>query len=188
MIKRIIITTLTVSILAGCAKKIEFEEEKDSSEVQEDSSVDESEYAYQVSPMAQVGEDSSSDQSFEEHEDSDYSQTAVSNYSSNNGNSNCYGSDSYYTCDDLRTGNTYQISKYGNTTEVQGSNSSTGSSWSQTTNTYGDTSYTTGYDKDGNSWDQTTTHYGHDSYSYSGTDSDGNSFSGSCSYGTCSSY
>lgn len=184
----LITITLIVLVLAGCAKNIEFDDETYSSESQEDSYMEDAGYLDQTSSIVQLEVDDNSDQNFEEDEEIQYFPHAVSNYSNNNGNSNCYGSDSYYTCDDLRSGNTYQITKYGNTTEVQGSNLSTRSSWSQTTNTYGNTSYTTGYDKAGNSWDQTTTHYGDDSYSYSGTDSDGNSFGGSCSYGTCSNY
>lgn len=82
----------------------------------------------------------------------------------------CIGSGAFYTCTD-NSGNNYSVNKFGNTTNVYGSNSRTGSSWNQTTTTYGSNSYTNGRASNGNSWNQTTTPYG----SY-GTDSRGNSF------------
>ena len=100
----------------------------------------------------------------------------------------CTGSSTYYSCYDSRSGNTYDVTKYGNTTDVSGRNSNTGATWSQSSQTIGNSTFTTGSDKDGNLWNQTTNHYGDDSYSYNGTDSDGNSFSGSCSYGSCTKY
>lgn len=96
-------------------------------------------------------------------------------------NAGCYGSGSYYTCND-NSGNSYNVSKYGNTTQVQGYNPNTGNSWSQNSTTYGNTTYQRGYDAQGNSWNQTIQRNG--SYTtYSGTDSDGNPF-----YKTCSAY
>jgi hypothetical protein len=83
----------------------------------------------------------------------------------------CYGTNSYYNCNDS-SGNSYSVQKYGNTTTVTGNNARTGSSWSQTTNRYGGNSYTTGRASNGNSWSTTTTPYG----SY-GTDSRGRSWS-----------
>ena len=83
----------------------------------------------------------------------------------------CYGSSSYYTCNDS-SGNSYSVQKYGNSTFMQGRNSRTGSSWSQNTQRYGGNSYTTGRSSNGNSWSSTTTPYG----SY-GRDSRGNSWS-----------
>ena len=52
--------------------------------------------------------------------------------------SQCYGSDSYSNCYD-NNGNSYSVSRYGNTTHVDGYNPNTGSNWSQTSNTYGNT-------------------------------------------------
>ena len=93
----------------------------------------------------------------------------------------CYGTGAYQTCMD-NSGNTYNVQRYGNTTQVQGTNSATGSSWNQTSQTYGNTTYQSGNASNGNSWNQTiqtmpgmTTH--------SGTDSRGNSF-----YKTCTAY
>lgn len=104
------------------------------------------------------------------------------------GLSNCVGGDSLYTCYDSQSGNSYQVSKLGNTTYVNGSNANTGSNWSQTTTTLGNMATTHGYDKDGNSWNQTTNYYGNNSYSYNGTNSDGESFGGMCNSGVCSKY
>ena len=83
----------------------------------------------------------------------------------------CYGTSSVYTCND-NSGNTYNVTKFGNTSTVYGSNSRTGSRWSSTTNKIGNSTYTTGRDKRGNSWSTTTTPYG----SF-GRDSRGNSWS-----------
>lgn len=91
----------------------------------------------------------------------------------------CYGTDSYQTCYDNNTGNQYNISRYGNTTQVDGYNANTGSSWSQTSNTYGNTTYQNGYDSNGNNWNQTIQNYGN-STTYSGIDSQGNSFYKTC--------
>lgn len=83
----------------------------------------------------------------------------------------CYGTKSNYTCNDS-SGNSYNVQKFGNTTNVYGNNGRTGSSWSSTTNRMGNNSYTTGRAANGNSWSTTTTPYG----SF-GTDSNGNSWS-----------
>ncbi len=56
-----------------------------------------------------------------------------------------------YTRHDYRSGNTYSVNSYGDTTTVRGYNTNTGSTWSQTSNSNG---------------------------SYSGTDSRGNYYSG----------
>lgn len=42
-------------------------------------------------------------------------------------------SGSMYSCYDYNTGNSYNVSKIGNQTHVNGYNSNTGSSWSQNT-------------------------------------------------------
>ncbi len=210
------LTSLTIVIasilLFGCAKKVEeapiYEgdtEEIQSNDEYESTVSDPDQYDLEnnqissnfstFSEEAESYDTDAEDDSSADDEDSykssdnEYQSNASYSYKgSPSGNSNCFGSDSFYTCNDLRSGNTYQVSKYGNTTYVNGSNSTTGSTWNQTTNTYGNTSYTTGSDKDGNSWNQTTNHYGDNSYSYNGTDSDGNSFGGTCTYGSCSSY
>ena len=95
--------------------------------------------------------------------------------------SSCVGTHAFATCTDER-GNSYNVQRYGNTTQVHGSNPYTGSSWNQTSQTYGNTTYQNGTASNGNSWNQViqtmpgvTT--------YSGSDSRGNSF-----YKTCTAY
>jgi putative signal peptide protein len=92
----------------------------------------------------------------------------------------CYGSDTYKTCYD-DNGNTYDVSRYGNTTYVDGYNSRTGSRWSQESQTFGNLTYTNGTASNGNSWNSTTQRIGNTVY-IDGTDSHGNSFSSSCQY------
>ena len=84
---------------------------------------------------------------------------------------NCTGSANFYNCYDVRSGNSYSVQKYGNSTSMQGYNSGTGNSWSQQSYNYGNTTNTYGTASNGSSWNQTTTPYG----TY-GTDSRGNSF------------
>lgn len=69
----------------------------------------------------------------------------------------CFGSSTYQTCYDLQSGNNYTIQRYGNTTMMQGSNSRTGSNWSQESYSFGNTTNHYGRDKDGNSWSTTCT-------------------------------
>lgn len=93
----------------------------------------------------------------------------------------CYGSSNVYSCND-DSGNTYNVTKTGNSTYLNGYNPSTGSQWSQNSNQIGNSTYTNGTDKDGNSWNQTTTKYGNSTI-YSGTDSDGKYYSKTCIQG-----
>ncbi|WP_218955739.1 hypothetical protein [Acinetobacter sp. YH01024] len=162
--------------LGGCAKKIE----EAPPSFEETTLADESEIESEADNYIYSGNENSTDSGAEEY---------LAEEQSSSGNvsdrSNCTGSETMYTCVDPNNGNTYEITKYGNTTEVQGSSLS-GSTWSQTSETIGNTTYTTGYDKDGNEWNQTGEKIG-DTYYYNGTDSDGNAFSGSCdSYSGCS--
>lgn len=92
----------------------------------------------------------------------------------------CIGSSSFSSCTDDK-GNSYDVSRFGNTTYVQGRNSSTGSSWSQTSQSVGSTTYHQGRSADGNSWSGTTQSSGGTNY-YSGRDSRGNNYSGSSGY------
>lgn len=87
----------------------------------------------------------------------------------------CYGSGSVQTCYDS-SGNSYMVQRIGSQTYVHGSNPQAGSRWSQTSTTYGNTTYTNGYDKDGNHWDQTSTRLGNTISTY-GRDSDGDPYS-----------
>ncbi|WP_353433134.1 hypothetical protein [Polynucleobacter sp. MWH-UH23A] len=84
-------------------------------------------------------------------------------------NANCYGTANSYNCYDSQSGNSYNVQKYGNTTQMQGYNANTGNSWSQNSNTYGNQTYTQGTASNGNSWNQTTT-----PNAVYGTDSRGN--------------
>lgn len=100
-------------------------------------------------------------------------------------NSNCYGSDTMYTCTDYKTGNTHRVTKFGNNTQVNSYNSRTGSQWSQNTQTYGNQSYTNGRDQNGNTWRHNTNQLGNTQF-YNGNDSKGNYYNGSCNpYGGC---
>lgn len=94
---------------------------------------------------------------------------------------NCYGSDSYQTCTDS-SGNSYNVQRYGNTTNVQGYNDGTGSTWSQSSSTYGNTTYHNGTAANGNSWSGTTSTYG-GTTTHQGIDSNGQSY-----FKTCNSY
>ncbi|MHB9446938.1 hypothetical protein ACYG9R_09200 [Mesorhizobium sp. RSR565B] len=90
----------------------------------------------------------------------------------------CFGSDAFKTCTD-NSGNSYNVQHYGNTTNVTGYNSNTGSNWSQNSTSFGNTTVTNGTAADGNSWNMQQQRVGNSTF-YSGTDSDGNAFSGSC--------
>lgn len=98
--------------------------------------------------------------------------------------SNCYGSGSYQTCYDTQSGNNYNIQRYGNTTSVQGSNAQTGSTWNQTSNTIGNTTYHNGQSSSGNSWNGTSTQINGTTYNQ-GTDSRGNPYSSTCNQFGC---
>ena len=95
-------------------------------------------------------------------------------------NASCFGSSNFYSCND-QSGNTYNVQRYGKTTNMQGYNSVTGSSWMQNSQTFGNTTRIQG-NSNGNSWNQTIqTMPG--MTTYSGTDSRGRPF-----FRTCTSY
>lgn len=96
---------------------------------------------------------------------------------------NCYGTGSYYTCNDA-SGNSYNVSKYGNSTQVNGYNSSTGSTWNQHSTTVGNTTFQNGNASNGNSWNQTIQSNGGVT-NYSGSDSRGRSFNRTCTAYGC---
>ncbi|WP_211282968.1 hypothetical protein [Pantoea rwandensis] len=96
----------------------------------------------------------------------------------------CFGSDAYQTCTD-DSGNTYQVQRYGNTTNVHGYNSSTGNSWNQNTTNYGNQTVTNGTAANGQSWNSTTTNLGNRNYIVNGTNSNGESFSHNCNQFGC---
>jgi hypothetical protein len=65
---------------------------------------------------------------------------------------------------------------------MNGYNANTGSTWNQTSQTYGNTTYEHGTAANGNSWNGTIQRNG-GMTTYSGTDSNGNSF-----FKTCTAY
>lgn len=94
----------------------------------------------------------------------------------------CYGSANYYSCNDA-SGNSYNVQKYGNTTNMQGYNASTGSNWSQNSQTYGNTTQIQGQ-ANGRSWNETIqTMLG--MTTYSGTNSQGQSYMKTCTAYGC---
>lgn len=94
----------------------------------------------------------------------------------------CYGSGSSYHCTDA-SGNSYNVQKYGNTTQVQGSNSSTGSTWNQTSQTYGNTTQIQG-NSNGRSWNETI-QASPGMTTYSGTNSNGQFYQKTCTSSGC---
>lgn len=95
----------------------------------------------------------------------------------------CSGSGNFYTCNDA-SGNSYNVSKYGNQTQVNGYNYNTGSNWSQHSNTVGNTTYENGTAANGNTWNGTIQKNGNMT-TYSGTDSRGNSYYKTCGPAGC---
>lgn len=95
----------------------------------------------------------------------------------------CFGSGSYQTCTDS-SGNSYSVQRYGNTTYTQGYSGSTGNSWSQTSSTYGSTTYHNGTAANGNSWSGTSSTYG-GTTTYQGIDSRGNFYNRTCNAYGC---
>ena len=95
----------------------------------------------------------------------------------------CIGSGSLKNCYD-NDGNAYTVQKFGNSTYVNGSNSRTGSRWSQDSQRIGNSTYTNGRDADGNSWNSTATKVGNSTF-INGKDSNGKSFSKICNEYGC---
>jgi hypothetical protein len=84
----------------------------------------------------------------------------------------CLGSAAFSTCTD-EDGNTYNIQRFGNQTIVTGDG---GSAYSQQ---FGNTTYLNGQASDGSSWSGSQEHIGNMDI-YSGTDTEGNSYSRTC--------
>lgn len=95
----------------------------------------------------------------------------------------CIGTDSMSSCTD-DSGNTYDVTRYGNTTHVEG-RARNGGSWSQDTTHIGNQTNTTGRASNGNTWDETRTEYGNGNYSVSGKNANGEYFSKNCSQFGC---
>lgn len=101
-------------------------------------------------------------------------------------NASCFGSDSSYTCSDPQSGNTYNVTRFGGSTNMTGTNSRTGSSWSQNSTTYGGITQQNGRSSDGSSWRQTIQKNSlTGGTTYSGTDSKGKSYSKTCTQFGC---
>jgi hypothetical protein len=94
----------------------------------------------------------------------------------------CVGSGALTTCTDA-SGNSYNVQRYGNTTNMQGYNAGTGSNWTQNSQTYGNTTQIQG-NTNGNSWNQTIQTLPGMTIQ-SGTDSRGNSFTRTCTAFGC---
>lgn len=95
---------------------------------------------------------------------------------------NCFGSASNYSCNDT-SGNSYNVQKYGNSTNMQGRNAGTGGTWTQNSQTYGNTTQIQG-NTNGNSWNQTIQTMPGMTIQ-SGTDSHGRSFNRTCTAYGC---
>ena len=89
-------------------------------------------------------------------------------------NAACVGTGTYKSCTDA-SGNHYTVNKFGNQTVVNGSNSNTGNTWSQTSTHMGDMTITNGRAADGKTWHSTSHRLG-DMVIQNGTDSDGEPF------------
>lgn len=90
---------------------------------------------------------------------------------------NCVGSGAYAYCTDSN-GNSYNVQRIGNTTFLNGSNAATGSTWNQTSQTIGNTTFHNGTAANGNTWSGTSQRIGNTTFN-SGYDSRGNYYSGS---------
>jgi hypothetical protein len=107
---------------------------------------------------------------------------AISAFAAVTANANCYGTGTFRTCTDV-SGNSYNVQRYGNTTNMQGYNAQTGSTWTQNSQTYANTTQIQG-NTNGNSWNQTI-HALPGMTIQSGTDSRGNSFNRTCTAFGC---
>ena len=87
----------------------------------------------------------------------------------------CTGTGAYRFCTDA-SGNSYSVNRIGSSTFVNGSNASTGSSWSQNTQRIGNSSFTNGYNSQGQAWNSTSTTFGNTTIQ-NGSDSAGRAFS-----------
>ncbi|WP_312805628.1 hypothetical protein [Atlantibacter hermannii] len=96
----------------------------------------------------------------------------------------CVGTNAFSTCTDVN-GNNYTVSRMGGMTTVNGRNSQTGTSWSQTSNTIGNQTYTNGRASNGQSWNETQTNFGGGQRMISGRNSQGQSYSYNCNQFGC---
>ena len=97
---------------------------------------------------------------------------------------NCFGGPTMQTCTD-NNGNSYQVNRLGNMTTVNGYNAQTGSSWNETSNTYGNRTVINGTAANGASWNENITNFGNGTRIINGTNSQGQSFSHYCTAYGC---
>jgi hypothetical protein len=108
---------------------------------------------------------------------------AFLSFSSLTAHASCYGSSDNYRCNDA-SGNSYHVTKRGDTTRVEGYNAETGNFWNQSSRTVGNRTYQEGQAANGNLWSQTIESRGGVT-NYSGIDSEGNSFYKTCTASGC---
>ena len=99
-------------------------------------------------------------------------------------NAGCFGTQSFYTCND-NSGNSYNVNKFGNNTNVNGYNSATGSQWNEHSTTMGNLTQINGTAANGRHWNETINNFGNGMRTINGVDSNGNSFSTFCGPGGC---
>lgn len=95
----------------------------------------------------------------------------------------CFGSGAFQNCTD-GAGNNYTVNRFGNTTIMNGSNARTGSTWSQQSNSFGNTTTHSGTASDGGSWNLMEQRAGSSRF-ITGTDSNGNSVNRTCGIYGC---
>jgi len=89
----------------------------------------------------------------------------------------CYGSQSFQNCYD-NNGNAYTVQRFGNSTYMNGSNSN--GTWNQQSHSFGNMTQHYGQTSNGNSWNMTQQQLGGGYQSFSGTNSNGQSFNYLC--------
>jgi hypothetical protein len=89
----------------------------------------------------------------------------------------CTGTPGFQTCTDS-SGNSYSVQRNGGSTHMNGYNANTGSTWSQNSQTLGNTTFHSGH-SNGNSWNGTTQNIGNMQI-HNGMDSRGRPYSRTC--------
>lgn len=92
-------------------------------------------------------------------------------------NAMCTGTPGFQTCTDS-SGNSYSVQRHGGSMHMNGYNANTGSTWSQSSQTYGNATYHNGQ-TNGSSWSGTTQNIGNMQFN-NGVDSRGRAYSSTC--------
>ena len=95
----------------------------------------------------------------------------------------CVGTPGFQSCTD-NAGNSYTVQRFGGSTYMQGNNSRNGSSWSQNSQTFGNTTNVYGRDSSGRSWNNTIQTSPGMVQQY-GRDASGQPFSKTCTTAGC---